>query len=117
MNAQAILDALGAHRFPCGTEAAMQVGVAGVFEKVGIAFAREHRFSAEDRVDFFVDGVAVELKIKGSVTDILRQLHRYAQHESVREVLLVTTRNLHRDMPPEMNGKPVRVLVVGGIFA
>ena len=55
--------------------------------------------------------IAMEIKIKGATADVRRQLWRYAEHEAVRAILLVTTRSLQAaQIPEEMNGKPVRVL-------
>ena len=76
--------------------------------------SREVVLSPSDRVDFMVDGIAVELKVKCSTNEILRQLERYAQHESVREILLLSvTRAPLLKLPPSLNGKPVRGLHIG----
>ncbi len=73
-------------------------------------YQREHDLGAGDRVDFFVNGnLAVEIKTNGSYTAVLQQLSRYAQHDQVRGVLLVTTRAEHKRMPPELANKPLIV--------
>lgn len=77
-------------------------------------FTREMKLSETDRVDFFVSGIAVELKLKCPTNEILRQLARYAQHESVREILLLSaTRAPLQKIPSTLNGKPVRGLHIG----
>ncbi len=54
-------------------------------------FLREVVLSKTDRVDFMVDGrIAVELKVKCPTNEILRQLARYAQHDGVGEILLLS---------------------------
>lgn len=79
-----------------------------------ILTSREVQLSPSDRVDFMVDGVAIELKVKCSTNEILRQLARYAQHDSVREILLLSvTRAPLLKLPPTLNGKPVRGLHIG----
>lgn len=74
--------------------------------------SREYTFGPNERVDFVVDGagwrLAVEVKIKGSASAVERQLSRYARHEGVTGVVLVTTRSTHI-MPPAIDGVPVAV--------
>ncbi|HEX4334739.1 MAG TPA: hypothetical protein VH062_02430 [Polyangiaceae bacterium] len=112
MTAAEIEALLADQRFPSSTEARLQLAIADHLTAAGVAFQREHRFSAEDRVDFFVDGgVALEVKTKGSATEVARQLMRYAQHDAVRELLLVTSRMQLACVPRELNGKPVRVSI------
>lgn len=71
---------------------------------------REYALSPEDRVDFFLDGEALEVKVSGSVSQVLRQLHRYAQHEAVTSLILVTTRMVHRNLPSIIHGKPLTII-------
>lgn len=61
-------------------------------------------------------GIAIEVKVKGQVAEVLRQLRRYANHERIQGLVLVTTRRLHAaSMPAEMNGKPLAVAMIGGL--
>lgn len=108
-----LVSALGKYRYLVGSEAELQNAVAIALKDAGVVFDRE-RGLGRDRVDFFAQGVAIELKIDGSLSDVTRQLHRYAQHPEVTAVLLVTTRMLHDRMPREMCGKRLRVLRVAG---
>ena len=72
-------------RLPAATELALQDAIALAFTAAGIAFEREVHLSAEDRVDFMVEGnVGVEVKIAGGLSEVTRQLHRYAQHNHRR---------------------------------
>lgn len=57
-----------------------------------------------------VEGTGIEVKIKGSLTEVTRQVHRYAQSEQVESLILITARGSHRGLPREMNGK--RVIVI-----
>ena len=88
-------------------------GVEEVFEAEGWAVQHECPLglNQKDRVDFFYDGVAIEVKVDGSTSDVTAQLQRYALHGSVREVLLITTRSRHV-IPAELGGKPVTVLLL-----
>lgn len=111
-----LVKAIESWQLPCGSEAALQLALEQLFSGLGLEFTREHVLSPIDRLDFFVAGVAVEAKIKGSLTDLMRQLHRYAQHESVRELLVVTPAIRLSRLPRELNGKPVSVaLLLGGL--
>jgi argininosuccinate synthase len=73
---------------------------------------REHRLATGDIIDFFVDGVAVEVKLKrNQPPSILFQLKRYARHESVTSLVLVTNRAM--GLPREINGKPAYYVSLG----
>lgn len=65
-----------------------------------------------DRPDFAIptDGglFVVEVKVKGSAAEVEAQLERYAWHERVCGVVLVTTRAIHT-MPAIVGGKPCAV--------
>lgn len=84
-----------------------QVDLAKVFAAGGIEASREHRLSAGDIPDFFVDGVVVEVKIKGQRTAIYRQIERYCGYPEVKGVVLVTCKSIH--LPVAINGLPARV--------
>lgn len=72
--------------------------------------SQEYALSPEDRVDFYLDGEAVEVKISGSRSQVLRQLFRYAQHDKVTSLILVTTRMAHRNLPPSIHNKPLTII-------
>lgn len=101
-------------------EAGLQRGLAEVFRRYGFDFDDEVRLSDSDRVDFLVGerdtawgegpGVAVEVKVDGTMMAAARQVQRYMHSERVAGVLLVTTKGAHLGMPHELGGKPVRVL-------
>lgn len=82
--------------------------------EAGYHCTREARLTARDRVDLLVDRVAIEVKVAGSLIDVLRQCQRYARSDDVDSVLLVTTVPAHTGAPPTIGGKPLRVLYVGG---
>lgn len=102
-------------RYRFSDETMLQNGIAKVLAEDGIAFEREYPLG-RDRVDFFVQGIALEVKVDGSLSEVTRQLHRYAQHPDVQIVALVTTKSQHCRMPSEMAGKPVRVIHLEGAF-
>lgn len=102
---------LESQRLRAGTERGLQASIETVLREAGVAFIREHRLSAQDRVDFLVGGIALEVKTKGSLAEVTRQLHRYAQYDEVTSLLLVTSRMQLAGVPKALNGKPVRVSV------
>lgn len=103
-----------------GDEAGLHNALATVLEQQGFTFEREYAASARDRFDFLIGGsVVIEAKVKGSLAPALRQAARYAEHEYVSAVLIVATRlwaSYEAPAPDSMfNGKPVRMLRIGGI--
>jgi hypothetical protein len=107
---------LGSARFRYSGEIELQNGIEQLFTQRQLTFERE-RALGPDRVDFFAHGVAIEVKIDGSLSEVTRQLHRYAQHPDVTAIVLVTTRARHNAMPAAMNEKPVDVIhLLGNVF-
>lgn len=102
---------------PCSNEYGYQDQLDQWLQSTNKFARREVQLSKSDRVDFLVEGVAVELKVKCSTNEILRQLSRYAQHDEVREILLLSvTRAPLLKLPSTLNGKPVRGLHIGRIL-
>jgi len=111
MDEQRIIDALGQWHLVCVDEYTMHDGLAQILTDLGIAFAAEKRLSARDRIDFYLpeSQLGIECKISGSVTGVTRQLRRYAGHDRIAALLLVTNRRRLRGVPPVLNGKSVAV--------
>lgn len=105
---------IGNARFTWANEKQLQDGIAMVLATTGLAVSREHRLSPADVIDFLVESVGVEVKIKGAVAAVQAQLERYAEHECVTELVLVTARTQLTRMPRKLNGKPLTVLPLLG---
>lgn len=103
------------YRLPVSNEAAMQEALARALAAEGVPYQREVTRGA-DRIDFVVGRVGLELKVKGSVTEVHRQLDRYTAWPELDELVLVTTRGQHLRVGDSINGKPVRVHIVRGMF-
>lgn len=97
-------------RFWWTRETDLQDGIAAVLNDCGVSFEREKRLTEGERTDFWSSPVAIEVKVKGSLSEVTRQLMRYADVEEVEAVVLVTTKMQHRRMPPTMRGKPLKVV-------
>lgn len=116
MNSIAICNALAGHGIRTNDESELASAVARLLTEAGIPFEQEYRLSRRDRIDFLVDGVGIELKVDGSPADIIRQLNRYAEHDAILELLLVTTkRKLFYSAPVQLNGKLVTAICLGGL--
>lgn len=108
--------AIQGHRYRFTSEAELQAGIDQVLRDAGLEFRRECVLSDTDRLDFFVDDrVAVEIKIKGSLTELMRQVAYYAEYPQIESVVVVTSKNSHRGMPQELCGKPIHTLVLNAL--
>ena len=122
-----------------GTEAKMQAQIQAILDAAKIPSAREMILQGGGRLDLaaaypivlnedrdvsknwkekLVFGlpfvIAIECKIADTTYDLLSQISGYIQHPDVAAVLVVTSRQAHREMPEELHGKPVAVVWVGG---
>lgn len=106
--AQAVIAAINGFRFRHGTEMQLQDGLEEVFKLSNFAYKRECVLSKRDRPDFLLEpGLVVEVKIDGSLADLLRQCARYAEHEQVKAILAVGTKYWLSNLPGEIGGKPL----------
>jgi hypothetical protein len=105
-----ILDVLRAQRLLWSTEDELQRGLAAVLEGAGVDVVREVRLNARDRIDLLVDRVGIEVKVTGAWRDVERQLRRYLESDLLDELVLVTAKALHRQIPQgAVNGKSLLV--------
>jgi hypothetical protein len=100
-------------RLPLGDEKATQTAMAELFTAHNIAFEREKALSKTERLDFFIPpGLAIEVKLNGARSaEIYRQLARYALHDCVRGIMLVTNRAVA--VPVTIHGKPTYYVSLG----
>lgn len=116
MDVELIVQLIQGHRYQFCDERELQEGLAAVLGPVMPGLTREHVASPHDRLDFLLPGgVGIEVKVDGSLAAVTRQLHRYAQRDEITALLVVTSRRRHARLPDVLNGKPVRVVVVGGL--
>lgn len=103
-----VADVIGNTRFAFTTELDLQEGLVQLFEMRKFAFEREAVLSPTDRIDFLLpDGIGVEVKIDRSLTSVTRQLFRYAKHDRISGLILVTSRIRLLNLPSQLNGKTV----------
>lgn len=112
MNLRAhIIELLTTHRLPLSDEKLLQEAIGDVFQAAALDFEREVHLGPRDIVDFMVEGIAVEVKIKGNRRDIYRQLERYCTYETVASIVLAT--NVPMALPVEICGKPTGIAALG----
>lgn len=98
-------------RFRFGSEVDLQNGVELLLQRSKIAYAREKALTAKDRPDFLVDGgIAIEIKIQGTFAQAVRQIDRYAKHESVHSILVIGSPAWINRIPAFIGGKPVHAI-------
>lgn len=105
---QDIFALLSRLRLPLSDEKLLQETIAEAFDRAGILHLREDRLSDKDVIDFTVGRIGIEVKIKGARRAIFNQVCRYAEHDRIKELILIT--NVATGFPAELNGKPVFVL-------
>jgi len=109
-----IIAKLQSARVDLSNEKAAQQEIEQLFAGETFTMLREPRLNAQDVPDFFVPeiGLAIEVKLRTtSKINCWRQLTRYAKHEKVKQLLLVT--NLSMGLPQGIDGKPIFYLSLG----
>lgn len=109
--AQEIILELKRHRFPLDDEKRLQELM---YEVLRIAFPkkqviREYRLDKENRIDLYVSGVGIEVKIKGGTKrSIFKQCTRYCEFNDIESLILVT--GILTGFPEQIHGKDCYVL-------
>jgi hypothetical protein len=118
VTAREVADVLRGYHFRYARESDLQEAVRRALDRAGVDAVREARLDGRSRVDLLAGRVAVECKVGGSAADLRRQLARYARSDLVDEIVVVTSRVRHQDLPAEIEGKPVEVvsLLLGGLL-
>lgn len=99
-------------RIDLSTEKRAQADVEQVLTQGGIDFGREVPLTPTDIIDFMVEDVGIELKLKGArKKEVYRQLCRYARHPRVGRLILAS--NLSMGLPAQIEGKDVYFVRLG----
>lgn len=108
IDAESLPAALEPFKYNIGTEVDLQDGIERVLASKLIPFQREFALTSADRPDFLVDGhIALEVKIKGSIAQLLRQVDRYAKHPTISAIVVIGTPAWISTLPSEVGGKPL----------
>ena len=102
-------------KFSFHDEKGLQRGVGLVLDRLGLEYRAEFPLTKKDRIDFLVGEFGIECKTSDSsggtsLSSVTRQIHRYCQSDSIKEIILLTTLSKHRALPESMNNKPIYVV-------
>jgi hypothetical protein len=98
-------------RFTAVSESELHQGIARALTEGDWTFEHEVTLSPRDRIDFLVEGaIGVEVKVKGGRRAVEDQLARYAEHDRLRAIVLVTTRVQLTAVSPVLATKPVHTI-------
>jgi hypothetical protein len=109
------VELLKSYRYSVGSEESFQRSLEQVLLRHRIEFLREHPLGRNcGRIDFYLPDhkFGIELKVKGSPTQVLRQMHRYAQCPDIGALILLTARARLAAAPATMNGRPLVAVAV-----
>ena len=105
-----LLDLFARTRLTLDNEKSMQQSIADMLTAAGIEFKREVKV-AGGVIDFVVNGIGIEAKIKGQKRAVHRQVCGYAMDQTLHSIILVT--NMPMTLPKMINGRPITVVNVG----
>lgn len=91
MRMSSLAKLLGGVRYRYGNEVQLHERMADLLTGAGYDFVREYRLDPQNRADFWLDGIVIEVKVDGSAGDALRQVDRYINLPQVHGVLLAGT--------------------------
>jgi hypothetical protein len=98
------------------TERQLQDALDAVLAVNGYDYQREVHLGPVDRPDFTVGPIVIEVKVKGTADQLTRQIRRYMGHDQVGAVIVVTRCARHRDIPDQIDGKPVYLVWLSGLL-
>jgi len=97
------------HRYT--NEKELQDSIGKQLTESGVPYEREAWLGEQDRIDFLLEGTCgIEVKTKGSLTEVMRQLHRYSCSPRLKSLVLLTDKRKLLILPPNMSGKPLRAV-------
>lgn len=115
MSAQRVHDVLTSTALTYNNEDSLQAAICDALEAAGLAPVREVKLTGTlGRIDLMCGDVGIEVKIDGQLNAVTRQLMRYTHDPRIRELVLVTTRAKHHQIPEELNGKAIHLVSLIG---
>lgn len=115
LEAAAAAKAMAAARPTFTNEKQLQEALDDALRAADVTASREFKLYGDaGRIDFLtLEGVGIEVKIKGAWADVVRQLTRYANSPEVTRLILVTTKTEHtRTIPRVIGGKQVAFVLL-----
>lgn len=115
MEALCIISALQSFRYSYADEREFQNGISSALENSFISFERECDLGRHGIIDFTCGKIGIEAKIKGNRQDLLRQVARYTQHDSIDQIIIASARrSMIQGAPTSLNGKKIYTVFLGG---
>lgn len=105
---------LAGYRYLTATESDLQRQLGEAMTREGIAFQAEYQVGAAGRIDFYLPEwrAGLEVKVEGSPSAVLRQLHRYAGVAEFEVLVLVTRRARLGGLRGPIGSKPLHVVTL-----
>lgn len=109
--ARRVLDALAAVTLTYRDELDLHEAMIEVFDASGIDYEHEAELGEAGTIDFLLEasGLGIEVKVDQSLAAVTRQMTRYAHHDSIAELMLVTAVAKHRALPRVLAGVPTHL--------
>ncbi len=111
-----IITALQSFRYSYADEREFQDGIEKALQQSFIPYERECLLEENGVIDFLCGDVGVEVKIKGGVNEVRRQISRYAKNKRINGIIVATTRHAQLAISGNLNNKPVRSVFLGSPF-
>ena len=114
MSTEQVVALLDQYQFRGKDEYDYQTAIETILEAAGAGVLREERLGPHDRIDFLIGSVGVEVKTKGTVPGIIRQLGRYAKSDRVDDLILASSQIRLLALPPAIHGVPITPVLLRG---
>lgn len=108
-----ILNILNSYHFSIHDEKYLQEEISQVFKEENIEFKKEHKLS-NGIIDFMIDDIGLEVKIKGQNMAIYRQIERYMENDSIKAIILANVKPM--TLPEVINDKKAFSVTLRGSY-
>ena len=98
-------------RLDLQNEKVLQQQIYDLFIQAGIECRREVQLSAGNIIDFVSHQIGIEVKINGTKKAIYKQCERYAAHDELLALIVVTNKSIA--LPSHINNKPTFIINLG----
>jgi hypothetical protein len=99
-----LLNLFKRNKFTLEDEKTLQAQIALKLNTNGFPYLREFHLDEKNIPDFIVnENIVIEVKLKGTATQIYYQCERYCKFDEVRALILVTNKSM--TLPTSINGK------------
>jgi hypothetical protein len=107
-----VLNTLENYNYPIHDEKILQEEIAIAFKAEGIPFLKEVSLNELGVIDFMVEDIGIEIKIKGQKMSIYRQLERYAKSPLIKTIILANVKSMN--LPSTISGKKTYFIQIRG---